>query len=196
MGKLTDYQTLLDHCNKPFRYYELQKNFKGHLYASVQATQARLNDLGVPWNLTHNSLVVERYQWVNAKGKEVTNYDAYCSVQLEIESLGSRCGTGADTNQDPDTATKSALAYALRKAGNQFGIAWYITNKPAEEVALWEFLSGADLTDLTTVKKAVKMVADIDGIAPKTWLQSRGIEGDDFNSPAMLQHVLIEAGRI
>lgn len=198
---MTDtYSDLLTRCQRPFKYHELQKNFKGHLYASIQATQARLNDLGVPWDLTHNSLVVERYQAINKKNETVTNYDAFCSVQLTIEGLGTRMGTGADTNQDCDTATKSALAYALRKAGNQFGIAWYITNKPAEEVALWSFLNNADLTDLSDLKEAVKMVMKLEGVQTRTEIDKRfrDVNGQsyDLNSVDDLWGLLHNEGRI
>lgn len=192
----SNFKNLSEMCHRPFRYWELQKNFKGHLYASIQATQARLNNLGVPWDLTHNSLVVERYQALNKKNETVTNYDAFCSVQLHIEGLGTRMGTGADTNQDCDTATKSALAYALRKAGNQFGIAWYITNKPAEEVALWSFLIDADLTDLDDLKEVVRMCAKIDDKTPVEWLGERVGTETIIYDEAKLTEILRVEGRI
>lgn len=196
---MTDYNSLLAACHKPFKHWELTTNYKGHLYASVQATQARLNNLGVPWDLVHNSLVVERYKKMvkNKTTKEMeerTYYDAFCSVQLSIEGLGTRCGTGADDNEDSDTATKSALAYALRKAGNQFGIAWYITDKPAEEVALWNHLSGADITDIADVKKAVKMVAAINDTHPQEWLTMHGVT--DNSNVGYLVAALKEDGRL
>lgn len=161
---LQSYDALLAACHRPFKYWEHEFNPQGHIYIKIQSTVQRLNSLGVPWNLIQHPPVMGLNSQKTKTGKD--QYDVICAVQLEIEGLGSRGASGGDTNFDPDNAVKSAGSYALRKAGSLFGISHYLMVNPKDNVALVNFLSNADLENITDLTKAVKLAAKIEGVEP------------------------------
>lgn len=163
-----EYDRLLSLCHRPFKWWEHEHNPQGHIYIKIQSTVQRLNSLGVPWNLIQGTPTMSLNSKKTSSGKD--QYDVVVAVQLEIEGLGSRGASGGDTNFDPDNAVKSAGSYALRKAGSLFGINHYLMLHPKEESAFVNHMASADLTDIADVKKAVALVADINGMKPLEWL--------------------------
>jgi hypothetical protein len=77
-------------------------------------------------------------------------YGFWCHGTLEINVDGvwvRRDGSGADINVEPDTAAKSAQAYALRKAGNYFNLARYLMKKSERDMIglQKQYLSSGDI---------------------------------------------------
>lgn len=189
---MPDYQELLDACHKPFKWWEHEFNPQGHIYVKIQNTHLRLNSLGVPWHWNVDNVTVVDNHELTRSGKK--QYDAVVWGHLTIEGLGTRGAPAANTNFDKDNAVKGADSYATRKAGSKFGISHYLMVNPQAESNFVKFMETANLADLPTAKKAVKLVADIAGVDPKTWLLAHGT--DEFNNPAHLAMALEQAGRI
>lgn len=189
---MTDYQTLLDQCHRPFKYWQhefLQGKF---IYVRVQDTVLRLNSLGVPWSFDQGPVEITESPLKTKNGS--VQWDAVTYGQLSIEGMGSRGAPGASTNTDKDNASKAAHSFALRKAASLFGVSHYLMQHPKEETDLVNFLNNADLTDLSDLKKAVKMCADIDGEAPLAWLHKYNLS--DEASIEYMTEALEKAGRI
>lgn len=182
--------SLYKQCYKAFRADEhewLQNKF---IYVTINSTIQRLNELVVPeesyqynnrtgsngpipptvqrmlvpveWGLEYKDATFTSY--LDAKGKPA--FLASCHAELEIPGLGIRMGSGADSSFDPDNAVKSAQAYCLRKAANQFGIAHYLLMNPEKESDLVKQLKNNDPDDDEEMKKAVVMLLDIRKLEP------------------------------
>jgi hypothetical protein len=198
---MTDYQTLLDACHKPFKWHShefLQGKF---IYVRVQDTVLRLNSLGVPWSFDQGPVEITENPARTKPSKFAPEgniqYDAVTYGQLSIEGMGSRGAPGASTSTDKDNASKAAHSLALRKAASLFGVSHYLMQNPNDNAEFVNFMANANLDDLTDIKKAVKMAADLEGIDAKTWLTTvYGFHGEDFNSVGLLKNVLQAAGRI
>ena len=105
-------------------------------------------------------------QWVCTKDIELTiAADVETSPGTLITDLHqTRTGSGSGINFDPDTAAKTALAEATKKACNQFGIGAYLLGKDNPEREIHElhhdYLVNGAVQDL---KKAVSKAARVDG---------------------------------
>lgn len=144
---------LYKQCYKAFRADEhewLQNKF---IYVTVNSTIQRLNELSEMWDL--------RYMNSGLELQPPKNYLAHCSAELTIPGLGTRMGNGAASLGDPDNAFKSAQAYALRKAANQFGVAHYLLMNPNEESDLVKHLLAHDPDDAEAMKQGVIMLMGI-----------------------------------
>lgn len=158
-------KTLQQQLTKSFKADQHEWNGKGHIYVSVNSTIERLNSLidaagdPVPWDFQskHFSTAISPTKTRNGKDQ----YDAFCVGELSIGNLGIRMGTGADSNADLDTASKSSQAYALRKGGNYFGVAMYLLMNPKEEDALVKHLVNNDPDDVDAMKEAVVLLLKI-----------------------------------
>lgn len=189
---MTDYQTLLDQCHKPFKYWQhefLQGKF---IYVRVQDTVLRLNSLGVPWSFDQGPVEIVENPVKTKNGS--TQYDAVTYGQLSIEGMGSRGAPGASTNTDKDNAAKAAHSFALRKASSLFGISHYLMQHPQAETEFVNFMNDADMTIMADLKKAVSMCAKIDGEAPLVWLHKYNMT--DEASVESMTEALQKAGRI
>ena len=129
MTELTQLQRLAEH----FPAADVKKDPKGHHYISIDAIQQRLDDvLGVGWHLTvlrtdGPSLLPTAEVTYGAKKKPA--FVATVTVMIEAEVDGSfvrRAGVGSDLADDPDKVVKTALANAIKKAANQFGVGRYL----------------------------------------------------------------------
>jgi hypothetical protein len=187
---MPEYAELLALCQRPFKWSE-HEFVKGNIYVNVHSTIVRLNSLGVPWSLHQEDVKVVDNTDTGNKFK----YDATCVVQLAIEGMGSRGAPGGHSGTDKSDTAKSAHSFALRKAASLFGIGHGLMVNPAAETAFVNFMASADLTDLTTVKKAIKIVADIDNKDPLKWMDERGLRKDKINVETMLAVLDLE-GRI
>lgn len=155
---------LYSRCSKAFRADEHEFNFQGHIYVNVNATIRRLNELEVTWSFQSKHFSHEVSPTLTNSDKN--QYDCFAVGELTIGDLGTRLGTGADTNADLDTAAKSAQAYAIRKAANQFGIAMYLLQNPKEESELVKYLLKADADNTEDMKEAVIRLMRIRKIDP------------------------------
>lgn len=154
---------LYKQCYKAFRADEHEWLQNKYIYVTVNSTIQRLNELydgagySIGWSLTHkDSSLVET---VDNKGRP--SYLTTCSAELTIPGLGTRMGSGAATNGDPDNSFKAAQAYALRKAGNQFGVTHYLLMNPEAESNLVKHLLNNDPDDTEAMKEAVVMLMKI-----------------------------------
>lgn len=120
-------------------------------YISIDATINRLNAvLGTGWSTEANTsltLVGDTYL-------------AQCELTLFAYIDGNSkhaYGVGAMVNKDPDMASKTALAEAIKKAGHQFGIGLYLWDAEARErVTKKSKLAGASVA---TLRQAVYKLA-------------------------------------
>lgn len=115
----------------------------------------------VQWSLEHSNSSLVPYDVTNSSGVVKTNFLSHCAVELTIPGLGTRMGSGADSSFDPDNAAKSAQAYALRKAANQFGVAHYLLMNPEKESDLVKHLLASDIDDEVAMKTGVVMLMEI-----------------------------------
>lgn len=117
------------------RYFlpeEHEWNEQRHVYVGVPHTIRRLNEAG-PWSFTLSKSEVLPTGKTTRSGKDIFRCDVI--GELFIDDLGERSGSGSDESHDVDTAMKSAQAYALRKAGNLFGIALYLWDDAGQKYA-------------------------------------------------------------
>lgn len=140
---------------------------QGNLYVGINPTINRLNEFqktfNIDWHFAINSSTVEDSGTPTNSGKK--QYRAVVTCTLTIGDynlgLGSRDGTGAATNFDPDTAIKSAQAYALRKAGNLFGIATYLKDEESRNEMEQQM---RDQGEITALKDQLAEVAELNGV--------------------------------
>lgn len=164
-------ESLQKQLSKAFKADQHEWNGKGHIYVNVNSTIERLNSLvdidgwPVPWSFgnKHFSTAISptRTKPTPAFPDGKAQYDAFCVGELTIGALGTRMGTGADTNVDLDTASKSSQAYSLRKGANYFGVAMYLLTNPQQESDLVKYLNSSDVDDSEAMKAAVLMVMEI-----------------------------------
>lgn len=148
------------------RYKEFYKAFRADehewlqnkfIYVTINSTIQRLNEACPDWSLQqkHFNMVLNP-----SKGKN-GEYESVMVAELSIPNMGTRMGTGAASNFDPDNSAKSAQAYALRKAANQFGVAHYLLMNPENESDLVKYLLANDWDDREAMKQACTMLLDI-----------------------------------
>lgn len=142
-------QTILARFFRP----EEHETISGNVYVGIAPTIRRLNEVG-EFNFLPFSDRCELTDKQTSKGKSIWKAD-FTGV-LEIPGLGRRVGQGSDESFDPDTARKSAQAYALRKAANLFGVALYLWDAEGRKYA-------EDPTDVVNLKKLVMMTAKRNG---------------------------------
>lgn len=184
------YDELLAKCHKPFPWYSHEFLQGKYIYVRVQDTVLRLNSLGVPWSFDQGPVEITESPHKTKNGG--IQWDAVTHGQLMIQNMGSRGAPGASTSTDKDNASKAAHSFSLRKAASLFGISHYLMLNPDKETDFVNHMANADLTDLNDVKKAVALVADINGMKPLEWL------GTVAGTPTIDQMVrrLKEDGRI
>lgn len=196
-------KTLYEQLHKAFRADEHEWNNKKHIYVNVNATIQRLNELkdvaadpiGWSFESKHFSHSVNSKQTSTSKDQ----YNAFCVGELTIPDLGTRMGTGADTNADLDTASKSAQAYALRKAANQFGVAMYLLRNPGEEDELVKHLVNNDPDDSDAMKEGVIKLMAIRGIevSAANLVDTFGVSLDNVkNDSEIFRKILQKENRI
>lgn len=132
--------TWLEELAKPFPKEDVKVRYLGGKalnYISIDQTINRLNEvLGAKWSF---QIEKESIKPIFQEGK-FKHYLAKISGTMSVSSddyYVHRAGVGAGTNPDPDTAIKTALAEAIKKAGHQFGLGLY----------LWDEEVNNDLTE-------------------------------------------------
>ena len=158
--------SILEDLTRKFDPILLKVN-QGNTYVPIEDFLDRLNTvLGMSWSSRVTSTEFfrgpdtysGRAQWVCTKDVEII-------IRFEDADItNNRTGSGSGINFDPDTAAKTALAEATKKACNQFGIGAYLLGKDSPEREIHElhhdYLVNGEINDL---KKAVAKAARVDG---------------------------------
>lgn len=126
---------MIDFLSAEFHPDDHEWNEANHIYIGITPTIQRLNDFSAEFDVAWDWIIQEPK--IEDTGKltrtEKPIYRATVVGMLTIGTydcgLGTRSGPGSDENFDMDTAIKSAQAYALRKAGNLFGVAAYLLSE-------------------------------------------------------------------
>jgi hypothetical protein len=147
--------TILERLGERFHPDELETNYQGHLYVGVDPTLDRLHEVcGSDWAWNHVVTQMHDVAFITKENKPPKlQYGFWCHGTLEIQIDGMwirRDGSGADVNVEPDTAAKSAQAYALRKAGNYFNLARYLAKKSERDMIglQKQYLQSGDIAPL------------------------------------------------
>lgn len=171
MGSDTDLPTkkeMLEFLEAEFEPDEHKYEQGGNLYVGIDPTIRRLNEFqkkfDVDWHFdikqsTHTSENVPETK--NGKPQYLATVTCSLTIGDYNCGLGTRDGEGAAINFDPDTAKKSAQAYALRKAGNQFGIALYLKSVEDRESMEQQM---RDAGEVTALKSQLIDVAELNGV--------------------------------
>lgn len=162
--------SILEDLTRKFDPILLKVN-QGNTYVPIEDFLDRLNTSGVEWSSKVTSSTFfrgpdtdkGRAQWVCTKDLELTI--VLHTPRADMATFGqTRTGSGSGINFDPDTAAKTALAEATKKACNQFGIGAYLLGKdnPEREIheAHHDYLKSGEISDL---KIAVAKAARVDG---------------------------------
>src|SRR5581483_5473989 len=118
----------LDKLTERFDDAVYRTNPRGFLYIPIEKTIGRFNEvLGAGW-----SLIIERVDLIHVPDmtygrQQKPAATAVVQVQIAAEMDGTsvtRSGVGADfgSADDPDKLVKTALAEAIKKCGNEYGI--------------------------------------------------------------------------
>lgn len=117
---------MLEQLTKKFAPHEHKQRKQGGrvlTYVAIDAVINRLNQVaGMNWTTDLNNGQVH-YHGQDEKDREV--WVASVAITLSVD-LASRVGVGAAKGLDPDDVYKTALAEAIKKAANQFGIGLYL----------------------------------------------------------------------
>jgi hypothetical protein len=195
-----------------------RKNPKGFHYIPIEKHIERWQEVcGAGWNL-----VVTNVQFVLTPGVTFGNRNpkpgaaALVSVEITAELDGktvTRSGVGADFGaaDDPDKLVKTALAEAIKKAGNEFGIGLELWDE--EERALIDSAQAQGLTGqvqaavpaavtqlvpaddvLVELKNRVADLAESQGVARTgpSIAAHFGITLDELQAQEVLEKILVE----
>lgn len=175
--------------SEPFDPSTVRKNPRGYHYISIDEVYNRLDDvLGPNWTLTVLSVGLSP---VDPEWKKYGSRDPkagfLASVTVRISALIAgnihtvRDGVGADFADDPDKAIKTALANAVKKAANGFGVGRYLW-KDEERAAIDE--ANQARNDVRELKKqVVALFKEQTGVTDATW---------DAQAPSARQELLAD----
>lgn len=190
----------------------VKKNPKGYHYLAIDTVQDRLDDvLGPKWSMevVDSSVQVVNPEWKKyGSNNPKTGFLATVVVRIDAQlATGTdrtvRTGVGADFADDADKAYKTALANAVKKAANGFGVGRYLWSAE-ERAAIDEAVEAAN--DVKALKKAVVALAKNqgamqgqpwDGMSPadKQELLAKhfGVSVEDLASAETLNKILGDA---
>lgn len=143
-------------------------NQQGHVYIPVEHFLDRLiTVMGPAWGSTTRDSSLQLGPNKTSSGK--VQWVSHAAVDVWIRDdesyIVTRTGMGADENFDPNTAMKTALAEAFKKACNQHDIGRYLLGKENPErdihVQHHEALKSGDIKD---IKRALTWAAELDGV--------------------------------
>lgn len=130
--------TILANLAEHFPAEEVKKNPRGYHYISIDAVQNRLDEvLGPNWDLRvisselrmlpRSEKTYGQAEKTAFTGVVVVEITAYLGPATKPSAITvTRAGTGADLADDPDKVIKTALANAVKKAANGFGVGRYL----------------------------------------------------------------------
>jgi hypothetical protein len=165
-------------------HFSRSQQGRSMMYLRNEGTIRWLNKhLGLGWSWEITNEMFQQHPELTGKEGDSNRKVQWLSVvsgQLTIAdpetdgALVTRAGVGAGINFDPDTAVKTALAEALKKASNQFGIGLYLWQP--EMIARVEILQGAaagrqaylvDYAINAGVEAVPESIAGYYGVTPK-----------------------------
>lgn len=194
----------LSELARRFKANEVGKNPKGFHYIGIDATINRFNEvLGADWNLNIHDCKLDLLPTSEVTYGRAEKPGYLATVSASIYALGSnRGGTGSDFADDPDKALKTAQAEAMKKAGHQFGVGLYLWDE--RERALTDLVrsfatSGDAATLLSSQKRAVQMLAEIEGveaISADTLAEHFGTTTGSLQDSTVLNGILANAGLV
>lgn len=158
-------------------------------YLSIDAVLNRLNEvLGSGWSNQATTQLIPQ---------EDGTFLAVCELQLSAQledGVTTRYGVGAMVNKDPDMASKTALAEAIKKAGHAFGIGLYLWDEG--ERGTVERLMKLDGATTATLKQQVfRLAAERLGKDKPTAADIGalfGVKPTDLSERAILMEILTE----
>lgn len=158
-------------------------------YLSIDAVLNRLNEvLGSGWsNQATTSLTAQD------DGTFLAVCELQLSAQLE-EGVTTRYGVGAMVNKDPDMASKTALAEAIKKAGHAFGIGLYLWDE-AERGTVEKLMKLDGATTATLKQQVFRLAAEKMGEDKPTAAQIAKlfkVKVPDLSERAVLVEILTE----
>lgn len=143
----------------------IKKNPRGYHYVSIDAVYNRLDEvLGPNWTLAVQSTMChpvdpawKQYGTRSPKAAFLAVVTVRISALIANNIHTVRDGVGADFADDPDKAVKTALANAVKKAANGFGVGRYLWNEE-ERAAIDE--ENEARNDTRALKLEVKALAE------------------------------------
>jgi hypothetical protein len=197
--------TTLEQLAAKFPAKLVKDNPRGFPYISIDTAMNRLDEvLGAGWHLdilNQDVSMLPRSEYTYGRN-EKTAFMAQVTVRITALIDGaevSRSGIGADVADDPDKVVKTALANAVKKAGNAFGIGRYLWD--AEERADLKREQEA-LQDVKALKRQLVTLyetttgKELEGTAAEKAQQlatAFGVEPGDLGSPEVLSKLLADA---
>lgn len=182
-------ETLLGKLAAKFDPTVIRKNPNGYHYVSIDAMYQRLDDvLGANWELevVGSTLTMLPRSEKTYGRNEKTAFIGTVTVRITATLDGVttvRSGVGADLADDPDKVIKTALANAVKKAGNGFGIGRYLWSE--EERADID-RAVAEQNDVPALKAQVVALAQEQGLELP--------EGKPEIAKALAAHFKVEPG--
>lgn len=154
-------KTDLERLSEKFPAKEVKDNPRGFPYVSIDTVMNRLDDvLKEHWDLdvlSSEVTLVPRAEYTYGS-REKTAFLGRVTVVIRAFVDGrevARSGVGADVADDPDKVIKTALANAVKKAANGFGVGRYLWD--AEERASL----AAEKEATTSIPQLKKKVVEI-----------------------------------
>lgn len=137
--------SVMEMLARPFDPATIKKNPRGYHYVQIDEVYNRLDEvLGPNWTLAVQGAQLtpvdpawKKYGSANPKAGFLATVTVRISSLLDGNIHTVRDGVGADFADDPDKAIKTALANAVKKAANGFGVARYLW-KDEERAAIDE----------------------------------------------------------
>lgn len=163
-------------------YQRIGRGGKDFDYVAWNHVVRRLNDvLGSNWNVT--PVKVE----LNDDGR------AFVALTLDVcwqdGATTSRLGTGADMDNDPDKAIKTAQASALKKAANQYGITLELWDSDYEPQGAEEGDTSLDTLKDAVYELACKLLGR-DLVSMEETTELFGVEAADLANTGELHRIL------
>lgn len=187
---------VLEELNKPFSASEVKQRDGGFGkkldYVGWDSVVRRLNDVvGAGWSISIKDSSATLLPGQERNGKPMFLAQVRGSLTILIDGdYVTREGVGADVDTDPDKALKTAQAEALKKAGNQFGIALELwTEEGREAVAKGRVIEAGDLGSLkrAAFEKAIASGADA---TPESVAEKLGITVEELQDAEVLRRIL------
>ena len=171
-------QSMLEKLTEKFDDSVYKKNPKGFLYIPIEQTIGRFNEvLGAGWSLVIRSVRLDTMHGMTYGRAQKPAATAVVQVEIRAEMDGhrvTRSGVGADFGaaDDPDKLVKTALAEAIKKCGNEYGIGlelWDAEERAAIEEAQQsggaaQVVQHPAADELTELKNRVADIAVANGV--------------------------------
>lgn len=184
----------LEALREKFPAADHRSDERGFTYIEIQTMQERLDEATEGrWTLevTRSNLTAVPGMTYGRRKAQALIADVAVSVTIYIKGSGTaltRAGVGADVGDDPDKVIKTALANAIKKALNAFGVGRYLWNE--EDRDALELAQRGERGDVAALKKRVHALAG--GGTPQEIAERFEVDLADLSDPATLQRIIEE----